>query len=378
MLMNHDKHKDITEFIHKHEFSGHENDTTPFTFSWTRDEYGNMFVGNGSDEKPFVVGTTTKRLLFRMDRPSNSFIHHLDATFKLNQVDYPVVVCGISDRCRSFHLVALFISSQRTECQYVECLKALRNVYARVTGKSLVVSTVMGDADKAQFNAFTIVFGPDNNYIYLMCFYHLVAKIVERTKGMSEAANDRVFRDIYNIHFSRTMLACVELVQVSTTAWRSDPETNEFAEYFVTQWLKGEFVRWQCFHTAGAIATTNNPVEQFNKKLKRDYTLRQRLKMGTLMKQLLSCCHNESSSERGFRLQVEPSSTIKRRTKELVKLKLLGEVIPPSAVVEAVNSNIKFAASSRPPRVPVAARHKTEDGIAVSAQMGLNYARMEV
>ncbi|OWY96226.1 hypothetical protein PHMEG_00033559, partial [Phytophthora megakarya] len=182
-LLNHVKHKDITEFVHKLEFSGHENETTAFTFGWTLDEFGKMFVGNGSDENPFVVGLSTKRLLRRLDRPINSFILHLDATFQLNQVDYPVIVCGISDRCRSFHFVALIVSSQRTEYQYLEYLRALRNVSTRMTGKALLVSAVMDDAEDAQFNAFERVFGEDNKYIYLMCFYHLVAKVVEKSKG---------------------------------------------------------------------------------------------------------------------------------------------------------------------------------------------------
>ncbi|OWZ03137.1 hypothetical protein PHMEG_00025185 [Phytophthora megakarya] len=60
-LFNHDKHKDITEFVHKLEFSGHENETAAFTFVWTLDEFGKMLVGNGSDENPFVGGISTKR-----------------------------------------------------------------------------------------------------------------------------------------------------------------------------------------------------------------------------------------------------------------------------------------------------------------------------
>ncbi|OWY91365.1 hypothetical protein PHMEG_00040086 [Phytophthora megakarya] len=42
-LLNHDKHKDITEFVHKLKFSGHENETTAFTFGWTVNEFGKMF-----------------------------------------------------------------------------------------------------------------------------------------------------------------------------------------------------------------------------------------------------------------------------------------------------------------------------------------------
>jgi len=49
------------------------------------------------------------------DRDPGSFILHIDATYKLSQVRYPVVVGGRSDRsdrARQFHLVAVFVVSQ--------------------------------------------------------------------------------------------------------------------------------------------------------------------------------------------------------------------------------------------------------------------------
>jgi len=41
-------------------------------------------VANGSDEKSFVVGITTKALVLRMLLPPESFIFHVDATYKMN------------------------------------------------------------------------------------------------------------------------------------------------------------------------------------------------------------------------------------------------------------------------------------------------------
>ncbi|ETO62374.1 hypothetical protein F444_19708, partial [Phytophthora nicotianae P1976] len=41
-------------------------------------------------------------------------------------------------------------------------------------------------------------------------------------------------------------------------------------------------------------ATTNNPVEQFNRLIKRDYTLRAKHKIRTLFQQLADCCGHQS------------------------------------------------------------------------------------
>ncbi|KAG6616967.1 uncharacterized protein IUM83_04581 [Phytophthora cinnamomi] len=124
-----------------------------FTFTWRTDMEGIPYVGNGADSNPFLVGVTSKALIRQADRDSASFVLHIDATFKLNQVDYPVFVVGISDRRRAFHLLAIFVSSQRQEMHFAEALMDLWRIYTQVTGKQLAVRYAMGDADDAQHNA---------------------------------------------------------------------------------------------------------------------------------------------------------------------------------------------------------------------------------
>ncbi|ETI40896.1 hypothetical protein F443_13826 [Phytophthora nicotianae P1569] len=98
----------------------------------------------------------------RMARDPGTYVFHMDATFKLNQVAYHVIVCGVSDRCRSFHLVALFITSQRLERLYVKALSSLHRVFTAVTGQQLLVKYVMADAEAGQQNAVNQVFGVMN------------------------------------------------------------------------------------------------------------------------------------------------------------------------------------------------------------------------
>lgn len=52
--------------------------------------------------------------MMQMLLPPDTFIMHVDATYRLNQREYPVKVVGISDRASGFHLVALFLVSQET------------------------------------------------------------------------------------------------------------------------------------------------------------------------------------------------------------------------------------------------------------------------
>ncbi|KAG3223762.1 hypothetical protein PC129_g5541, partial [Phytophthora cactorum] len=99
-------------------FTGYEEETQPFMFGWDLDQNGNPVVDNGSDEKPVLVGVSSRALLQRLDREPRSFILRVDATFKLNQVSYPVLVIGMSDRERRFHLLAVVVLSQIVEEMY--------------------------------------------------------------------------------------------------------------------------------------------------------------------------------------------------------------------------------------------------------------------
>ncbi|OWZ12783.1 hypothetical protein PHMEG_00013998 [Phytophthora megakarya] len=75
----------------------------------------------------------------------------------------------------------------------------------QVVGQSISVAFFMGDTDGAQYNALDTVFSGDNNYTHLMCYYHLIAKVVERTTGLPNDLKDAVFRHVYDLHYSRSL-----------------------------------------------------------------------------------------------------------------------------------------------------------------------------
>ncbi|ETI41456.1 hypothetical protein F443_13311, partial [Phytophthora nicotianae P1569] len=170
------------------------------------------------------VGLTTKRLLLNAARDPETFVFHMDATFKLNQVGYPVIVCGISDKCRSFNLMTLFITSQRLEDIYVTVLTELRRIFASVSGgRQLVVKFVMADAEAAQQNAVVRVFGADCEFVYWMCFYHVMAKIHEKLKSVPDRLPGDGGRLLYDLHFAASQDVYDEQVNTILTS-RSDEE----------------------------------------------------------------------------------------------------------------------------------------------------------
>uniref|UniRef100_H3GHY2 MULE transposase domain-containing protein n=1 Tax=Phytophthora ramorum TaxID=164328 RepID=H3GHY2_PHYRM len=378
-MQNHDRVAELRSWIHECAYDGSELMNQVFTFTWELDDTGKPVIGNGSDEKPFLVGLSTKALMLRLIVPPDSFILHVDATYKLSQCGYPVLVVGVSDRSRKFHLVALFIISQETQPVLQSALLSLRRTYSWITQKQLVVRFAMADGDKAQSNALAAMFGDNPAYCFLMCFFHVMKKVQEHLKPLSSLAQAAILRDIYDLHFARCHSVVLQMLDASARRWVQDPEMVPFARYVIAQWMTGTFTRWQAYHTPTGFATTNNRCETFNAVLKRDYTLRRWLKVGSLLRELASCCQDQSGSVRAFEFVVLPPDTLIRRVSELMRLKLLGLAEGENVDESTAGSRTTVqVVSLRAPRVIMAPNMRSEEAIAVTSQMGVNYSRMEV
>ncbi|RLN73455.1 hypothetical protein BBJ28_00007748 [Nothophytophthora sp. Chile5] len=374
-LARNDRVDDLRAWVHERAFTGSEAMAKAFMFAWDLDGEGNPVVGNGSEERPFVVGLTTKTLMLRLMRPPETFVLHVDATYKLNYRGYPVLVVGVSDRSRGFHLVAMFIVSGETQAIVQPTLKALSRLYCCLSGRELVTQYAMADADQAQYNAVNAVFGGNPQFRSLMCFFHVMEKLYRAINAFSSDVNSTIVRDMYNLHFARSEIVFVRMRDDVLRRLLSVPQLVEFAQYMSGQWLKGRYSTWQLYATPSGFAATNNPVETFIAVLKRDYTLRRRLKMGALLQELSNCCEDQSASDRLFMIDVVPAETLVRRVSEMMRENLLYLGGAGTASIEG--AGFVRVVSLPAKRIIVAPNNRSEEGIAVTAQMGVNYARME-
>ncbi|OWZ15643.1 hypothetical protein PHMEG_00010681 [Phytophthora megakarya] len=234
-------------------FTGREEDNATFTFTWRMDRDGRPVVVNGSDAHSFVVGVTTKKLLHQADRDPASFILHVDATYKLTQTGYPIIVIGMSDRARKYHLRAIFIVSQQQQSH-------------------------------VQWNALSESFGGDSSpYMFLMRFFHVAKKIYEKTRAFDAGIEAMVIRDLHEMHFSRCDSEFQEHKEDILQKWEGYTQLRRFVAYFRTVWLNDRVWRWQCYHTLTGYATKNIPCETYNATIKRDVTLRRKMKVGALI-----------------------------------------------------------------------------------------------
>ncbi|ETM51739.1 hypothetical protein F442_04722 [Phytophthora nicotianae P10297] len=359
--------------IHEAVFTNEENGEA-FTFAWENDADGRPTVGNGSDHLPVIIGMTTKTLLKRVDRDPGSFIFHLDATYKLCQVAYPVLVVGISDKMRSFHLVAILIMPQQMQLHHARALTALRNVYLAVMHKPLVVRYVMLDADKAQRNGVDEVFGRDCSIVY------------EKAKNLEASLFAKILHDVHDLHFTTSDHEYEETKSRVLADWASWPELARFMAYFTETWLASRFSQWQVYHSPSGIATTNNPVEQYNAVLKRDVTPHRKLKMGVLLGRLLDWCRLESARAAPFATATVADARLHRRAREMERTGLLSELVVSRHSVafmlgetpdEVMSQDVVYVRSLPANRSYNEDLRRRHEDLPVSAQLGQNTARMK-
>ncbi|ETP11504.1 hypothetical protein F441_12980 [Phytophthora nicotianae CJ01A1] len=385
-LGGNDRFSNVAEHFAAASFTGSEAENEAFTFTRETDISGKCVVGDGSDDRPFVVGVTTKSLLRSANRDPASVILHVDATFQLDQVSYPVIVCGLSDGSRRFHLLALFLTSQLEEAHFFSAFAALRAVFAQVTGERLSVRYVMGDADSAQFNAVRSVFGIDCTYTYLMCFYHVVAKVraavKERMRGLHSDLVAMVFRDIYDLHFSFTEDEYFTRKKEVLFQWNKRPELDTFRMYMEKQWLSRNFSNWQCYLTPSGFATTNNPCETFNRAFKRDYTQKRKLKLVLLLQQMRDCCSHRSMAALEFLQHRKRDKRLQARATSLRTSGFLREYVHDRCsinfLIDDTGDEVVRVLAAQPPRFYVPSRGRSEEALDVAAQFSVSYARMEV
>ncbi|KAG2896327.1 hypothetical protein PC129_g12155 [Phytophthora cactorum] len=104
----------------------------------------------------------------------------------------------------------------------------------------LLVKYVMANAEAAQQNAVSQVFGVDSDYAYLMYFYHVMAKVHEKLKGIPDSLCERVVADIYDLHFASSKEVYDEQMKIVLEKWSREGQLVSFRSYFNNIWMKNE------------------------------------------------------------------------------------------------------------------------------------------
>lgn len=173
-------------------------------------------IGNGSDNNHFNLMFTTKGLIQHADSSFDGCFH-IDATYKLLKLGYPLMVFGRSDKNRAFHPVTFCLTSHETQIDF-------ENFYNDIIDLCMQLD-IEFDPIYLMQNAYVASYNAAKECLpsvqVLMCFYHVIANVRSHKHLIPKNMYDDGLNAVRAIHMS-----C------------SEEEWNDSCDKFRKKWKK--------------------------------------------------------------------------------------------------------------------------------------------
>ena len=206
---------------------------------------------------------------------------HMDATYKLNLNEYPVLILGLSDGIQQFHLLSISVLSHHTEAVYREVLRVFKRVIEHVLPDiRFSPQYVVTDCDAAERYSemwyissyvygiefcnklhnclFLFVFfitGRDAvvasfpGVTHLMCYFHVVKNCKEKLRSYAKDLQQDILHDVQQLHSSVSSQECNALMTIFIPKWTE--LVPDFLTYFLNQWMVSDsFGSWKVYCSA--------------------------------------------------------------------------------------------------------------------------------
>lgn len=207
---------------------------TKFT---TVGEVADWFNNNNTpttDDDPYVLSFCSSSFQYVVSTPRllktalQFNIVNCDATYKLNEHDYPVVICGGIDANRKLHVIAYSVTAHETAANYKFLFESIKNKIKELHSKDFKPNVLISDAAGAISNGFEDAF-PDLDVNIVMCYFHVKQAICKKL-GSSDHRK-QILDDIHAIHLSHPKEMFTRSVKLFVEKWRG--KYSQFCEYFI-------------------------------------------------------------------------------------------------------------------------------------------------
>lgn len=200
----------------------------------------------------------------------------IDATYKLNWLDYPLMVYGTVDREKKFHPLAYACCSHEKTHDFQFIFESVKNSIKQHLDENFEPKTLIADGADAIRNAFYNCF--ESATLDIMCFAHVLRNCNKRP-FTSKANKQLVMDDIRNMQLAPNRATFGMMTKLFCAKW--ERIESDFVTYFEKEWL-GPHCNW--FEgAANYTPSTNNALESHNAVIKRLITLRRRLPLNQFL-----------------------------------------------------------------------------------------------
>lgn len=203
---------------------------------------------------------------------------------KLNYEGFPVIVVGVTDLDRHFHVSGISVCTNENTEDFTFIFQSLSTGIFRVHGQHYMPTTLVSDAAEAIHNGFTAVFGI---LLIIMCWAHKKRAIQKRYRG--KANIDAILSDLDLLQISPSFESFQIALNLFFEKWKKE---EEFIAYFKEQWVEKNCNWFK--GVAKFIPKTDNALEGKNKWIKDSNTMRERPPLVQFLNSLLKMCNDWS------------------------------------------------------------------------------------
>jgi hypothetical protein len=207
----------------------------------------------------------------------------MDATYKLNLNEFPVLILGISDAQQPFHLLSISVLLHHTNAMYREVLPVFKQVimhdFPDIRFSPQYVVTDCDAAERYSYvwyisryvyriefcnwfhNCFSssicflfitcrdAVIGFFPGVTHLMCYFYVVKNCKEKLRSYAKDVQLDILNDVQQLHSSVSAQECNALRTRFIPKWTE--LVPDFLTYFLNQWMVSDsFGSWKVYCSA--------------------------------------------------------------------------------------------------------------------------------
>lgn len=211
------------------------------------------------NEKFFRIFYSTKRLL---GHTVMSKIIHADGTYQIIVQGYPILVVGVSDIGKRFHLGGIAITSSESSEDYKFLFESLQVGVIKTENKDLKPETLVADAAVPITKGFADAFD-DISFNRVYCYAHMMSNV--QTHSFRQSTNkEEVKADLRSLQLAHDKATFVVGWKSFETKWMKREPL--FVEYFKKTHINSNGNWYEGY--AHRTPSTNNCLETFNRLLK--------------------------------------------------------------------------------------------------------------
>lgn len=136
----------------------------------------------------FKIFFTTKRLISFTARANHIAA---DETYKLTRLNFPLLMCGTTDKNRSYHPFGVMLSKHETHEEFAFMFDTVKKLSKDLYDQEFDVHILLADAAMAITNGFLSVFGYLDKRI--VCWAHVERHVKDHLKGLNKEIKKKFY-----------------------------------------------------------------------------------------------------------------------------------------------------------------------------------------